>query len=101
MTRLWALGMPLDQVIAATTRNPAIALREQDKIGSLKPGMRADVTILQMVQGDWQMQDGSGEVLKVNTRLVPDCVVRAGEVIQSKRTYVRDVWQTPLPAAAE
>jgi len=101
MTRLWALGMPLDQVIAATTRNAAIALREQERIGSLKPGMRADVTILDMVEGDWQMRDGSGEVLEVGTRLVPARVVRAGEVIDSKRTYVRDVWQAPLPAAAE
>lgn len=101
MTRLWALGMPLDKVIAATTRHPAIALREQDHIGGLKPGMRADVTILDVVDGDWQMSDGSGEVLKVTKRLVPSRVVRAGEVIESKRTYVRDVWSTPLPAAAE
>lgn len=101
MTRLWALGMPLDQVIAAASRNAAIALREQDRIGGLKPGMRADVTILDMVEGEWQMRDGSGEVLDVKTRLVPARVVRAGEVIESKRTYVRDVWSTPLPAAAE
>lgn len=101
MTRLWALGMPLDQVIAATTRNVALILREHERIGSLKPGMRADVSILDTLEGDWQMRDGSGEVLKVNTRLVPSKVVRAGEIIESKRTYVRDVWPTPLFAAAE
>jgi dihydroorotase len=101
MTRLWALGMPLDQVVAATTVHPAQILREETRLGSLKPGRRADVTILDMVEGEWQMRDGSGEVLKVNTRLVPAKVVRAGEVIESKRTYVRDVWPTPLPVAAE
>ncbi len=93
--------MPLDQVIAAATRNAALALREDERIGSLKPGMRADVTILDLVEGDWQMRDGSGEVLKVKTRLVPSKVVRAGELIECRRTYVRDVWPEPLPQAAE
>lgn len=101
MTRLWALGMPLDQVIAAASRNTALVLRDQERIGSLQPRTRADVTILDVVEGEWQMRDGSGEALKVTKRLVPARVVRAGEVIESKRTYVRDVWPTPLSAAAE
>ena len=101
MTRLVALGFPLADVIRRTTLNPAKILREEDEIGTLAPGSLADITVLDPVAGRWSLPDAEGEVLTVDTRLVPAFVYRAGEKIVCSRKLVRDVWTADYPAAAE
>ena len=44
MARLVALGMPLDDVIATATSNATAMLNMTDEIGTMKPGMVADIT---------------------------------------------------------
>lgn len=101
MTRLVALGFPLADVIRRTTLNPAKILREEDEIGTLAPGSLADITVLDPVAGRWSLPDAEGEVLTVDSRLVPAFVYRAGEKIVCSRKLVRDVWTAEYPAAAE
>lgn len=101
MTRLLALGMPLDRVIAATTCNPAGVIGDSARIGALKPGMRANVTLLDNVAGAWTLSDGQGEKLSVANRLLPSLVVMAGKVIEPSRRLLRDLCAPPLSAAAE
>jgi len=36
--------------------NPARAIRVEDMIGSLKPGMEADISILDIISGTWRLQ---------------------------------------------
>ena len=91
MTKLWALGMPLLDVIRRTTVEPARVLGESTEVGTLAPGSRADVTVLKRVQGPWELRDAEGEILTVQERLLPAFVVRAGEVVQPTRRLVRDV----------
>ena len=101
MTRLVALGFPLADVIRRTTLNPAKILREEDEIGTLAPGSLADITVLDPVAGRWSLPDAEGEVMTVDSRLVPAFVYRAGEKIVCNRKLVRDVWTAEYPAAAE
>jgi dihydroorotase len=101
MTRLLALGMPLERVIAATTCNPAGVIGETANIGALKPGMKANVSLLDMVAGAWTLSDGQGEKLTVANRLVPALVVMAGKVIEPSRRLLRDIWPPQVSAAAE
>jgi len=101
MTRLWALGMALEDVIARTTLNPARLLGEEHRIGTLSVGSDADITVLERREGAWEMADGQGEVLTVEERLVPALVVREGREIQPSRRLLRDVCGTGLVAAAE
>lgn len=97
MTRMLALGMPLSEVIRRVTVNPAAILRDPD-IGSIAIGTRADITILDRLQGDWLLRDGRGEGLLATERLVPRQVVRAGEVITPSLRYLPDL--LPLARAA-
>lgn len=60
MSKFLNLGLTLDQVIEMTTINPAVALDEGDNRGSLKPGRRADITVLELVKGDFEFCDGTG-----------------------------------------
>jgi len=57
MSKFLALGLDLVQVIAMSTINPARAIGEESRIGSLKPGMNADVSILEVLSGTWKVQD--------------------------------------------
>ncbi len=101
MTRLWALGMALNDVIRRTTLNPATILREEHEIGTLSVGSRADITVLDRAAGAWPMTDSTGEVLTVEERLVPALVIREGSEIVPGKQLLRDVCDAGLSAAAE
>ena len=90
MTRLLALGMPLAGIVGATTATPAAILGDAE-IGALKPGMKANLTVLDPLDGDWLLRDGGGEALRVTTRLVPALVVRAGEPMTPSCRLVPDL----------
>ena len=98
MTRLWGLGMALEQVIARTTYHPAQLIREENEIGTLAVGSRADITILDCEQGPWTLSDGQAETLTVDQRLIPAWVIRDGELIEPNQRLLRDVCH-PLSTA--
>ena len=94
MTRLHALGLPLTDIIERVTINPARILGEDDQIGTLSAGSRADITVLDPVSGDWDLADAEGETLKVNERLVPALVYREGREFIPNRRLLRDIYET-------
>lgn len=96
MSKLLALGVDLATVIAGTTINPARVLRKEPEIGSLKPGTRADITLLDQVHEPWTFHDSEGATLDTDYRLVPSLVVRNGHVHVPSCRLLRDL----LPAAA-
>ena len=80
MSKFIYLGLELDQVIAMTTINPARALKEEDRRGSLTPGMPADITVIEARKGDYSFRDArrgdhAGEVL-----LGPTMVFKTGRM---------------------
>jgi len=88
MSKFIAMGLTLDQVIEMTTINPAKALGEGKKRGSLSPGMSADITVLELTKGDYTFCDGTGgEVIHGETLLEPRMVFKAGEVMPAYSRY--------------
>src|SRR6266516_3982579 len=53
MTRFLGLGFNLDQVVAMCTLNPAQAIGEAERLSSLALGRQADVSVLELRQGEW------------------------------------------------
>ncbi len=51
MSKFMALGLDLKQIIKMSTINSAHALSAEDRIGSLKPGMDADISVLELLSG--------------------------------------------------
>jgi dihydroorotase len=94
MTRLWALGLSLTDVIERVTINPARILGEEDEIGTLGVGSRADITVLDPVSGAWDLADAEGEMLSVNERLVPALVYREGREFVPNGRLLRDICRT-------
>jgi dihydroorotase len=70
MSKFLALGMPLADVVAGVTSNPAAFLGMSDEIGCLRPGARADVGLFRLVDGPVSFTDVSGNVLAGHQRLV-------------------------------
>ena len=77
MSKFLCLGMPLTEVIAASTVNAAFALKRPE-LGSLKPGSVGDATILSVKEGRFDYVDVVGEHLTGNRRIVSEGVVLAG-----------------------
>ena len=84
MTKFLALGLDLKQVIEMSTTNPARALGEETRIGSLKPGMEADVSILKLLNGKWSLVDSEQETVEVNNLISPVTTIKAGQVIPAQ-----------------
>jgi dihydroorotase len=82
MTKIWALGVPLTDVIAMTTRNPARVIHRTEVLGTLAPGRPANVSVLRIDDGDFELSDGY-ETLHTAQRLAPVGCVRAGAWIEA------------------
>ncbi|HLI25901.1 MAG TPA: amidohydrolase/deacetylase family metallohydrolase [Chloroflexota bacterium] len=80
MGKLLALGVSLADVIRMATWHPAQVLREADRIGSLRPGYQADVTLLRLEEGEFAFSDMVGETRRGALRLVPQHTVKRGVV---------------------
>jgi dihydroorotase len=68
MTKLLFLGMPLAEVIRATTSTPAAMFGLADR-GVLRPGARADVAILELEPGPIELFDVFGETRRYDQKL--------------------------------
>jgi dihydroorotase len=77
MSKFLCLGMPLANVIAASTANAAFALRRPE-LGSLKPGSAGDATILSVRNGRFDYVDVVGEHVIGEHNIVSEGVVIAG-----------------------
>ena len=84
MTKFLALGLDLKQVVQMSTSNPAHVLGEENRIGSLKPGMEADVSILKMLKGRWELMDSEQQTVEVNSLISPVTTIKAGQVIPAQ-----------------
>ena len=81
LSKFLELGLPLEEMIAMTTANPAKAIGIDDRKGSLKPGMDADISILEIQSGQWLLPDSPGEILNVTRLIRPHMTVKAGAPI--------------------
>jgi len=77
LSKFLCMGMPLNDVIAATTANAAMALRRPE-LGTLKPGSVGDATILSIKEGAFDYVDVVGEHMTGDRRIVSEGVVIAG-----------------------
>ena len=59
MSKFLALGMPINQIIRATTEVPANALGRPD-LGDFSVGTTGDATILRIIDGDFTLEDVTG-----------------------------------------
>jgi dihydroorotase len=59
MSKLLNLGVSLAAVIEASTVNPARAIGRDD-LGTLREGTVGDITVLELLEGEFEYQDTAG-----------------------------------------
>jgi dihydroorotase len=77
MSKFLCLGVPIVDVIAASTVNAAMALKRPE-LGTLKPGSAGDATILSIKEGGFDYVDVVGEHLAGDRRIASEGVVLGG-----------------------
>jgi len=90
MSKFLNLGLTIGQVVEMTTINPARALGEEARWGSLKPGMPANITVMEIVEGEYLFSDGKGgNSLQGSLLLEPRLVLKRGvEYACCSRYYI-------------
>lgn len=92
LSKFLALGMSVNDIIAASTVNAAKAVQRPD-LGTFKPGAVGDASILELREGSFPLEDVRGEVISVSQRLFAAGLVIAGRDIGAGAA--------PLATAAE
>jgi dihydroorotase len=77
LSKFLCMGMPLNDVIAASTVNAAMALRRPE-LGTFRPGAAGDATLLAIRAGAFDYVDVVGEHMTGDKRIVSEAVVLNG-----------------------
>jgi dihydroorotase len=80
MNKFLAMGMPLHDVIQASTSNPAKEIKHEE-LGNLSVGSDADVAVLNMRQGKFGLFDYTGYKITANQKLECELTIRAGKIV--------------------
>jgi dihydroorotase len=74
------LGMPLADVIAASTWNPAKVI-QRTELGNLSVGSEADIAVFNLREGDFGYIDASGMAIRGKQKLEAELTLRKGRVV--------------------
>jgi len=78
MSSMMALGLTLEQVVPMVTSNAAEMLGLSDRIGTLRPGTDADVSVLSEKRGRYLLSDNEKNEVIAERLLQPSFCLRAG-----------------------
>ena len=82
MSKLLHLGMPLEDVVAATTSRPASVLGLEAGAGTLAVGSPADVAILRLSSGRYELYDIHGERRTADRLIEHEATILGGRVME-------------------
>jgi dihydroorotase len=79
MAKFMSIGYTLADVVEATTAKAASALGLQHEIGAITVGRDADLSVIDVVEGDFTFTDTTGKEFRGGYGLVPVRTLKAGE----------------------
>ena len=96
MTELMAFGMSLPEIVATVCGNPAAMLRMSDQLGTLAPGRKADISVLEILNGRFLLSDNSGVEVVTDHLIQPRFCLSGGKRFEADSPLV----PPPMEAAA-
>jgi len=91
MSKFLNMGMNLQQVIQASTWNPAKVIQQED-LGHLSAGTGADVALFSMRKGKFGFIDSSGFKMEGDQKLECELTIRDGVVVYDLNGLSRPAW---------
>jgi dihydroorotase len=86
LSKFMHMGMTLEQVVERATAVPARIFALGEQLGTLRPGAAADLSILELVDADYEFVDSGGKRRSGTKRLVPRAALRDGVVYDATRS---------------
>jgi len=80
MSKMMAIGMQLENVVQATTWNPAKEIRHEE-LGNLSVGGIADIAVLSVRSGQFGFYDYTGYKVQGTQKLECEMTVKAGKIV--------------------
>ena len=96
-----ALGFSLEEVVRMTTISAARALGIEEQAGSLSQGREADISVIEVVEGQWQLTDATGENRTGSQALLPFLTIKSGQIVEGAQAPHPWGWGPPSVAEAE
>ncbi|WP_407562968.1 amidohydrolase/deacetylase family metallohydrolase [Streptomyces sp. 184] len=91
MSKFLTLGMPLEDVIEASTWIPAQTIQKPE-LGNLSVGAPADIAVFALERGKFGFVDSFGWRIDGKKKLVAETTVRAGEVVWDLNGKAAEKW---------
>lgn len=95
MTSMLALGLTLEQVVPMVTSNCAAMLGMEEEIGTLRPGVEADVSVVADETGRFRLQDNE------DTQVIADRFIRPVFCLRAGKRFDADAVILPEPLLAD
>ena len=92
MSKFLNMGLSIQEVIAATTSQPAKYIQRKE-LGHLSVGGLADVTLLNIRKGDFGFIDTRGKRMKGNQKLECELTLREGKVVYDLNGLASSDWK--------
>jgi len=96
MSKFLLMGMPLNEVIKASTWAPAQVIKREE-LGNLSVGSVADIAILNLRQGNFGFYDKTGYKLEGKQRFECEMTIRAGGIVYDLNGIANPIYP-PKPA---
>lgn len=91
LSEMHALGMPLHEVFRAATSNPARVLGMEKELGSLAIGRIADISVVEVLSGRWQLQDALRTRITAEKMIHPKLSIRGAKVYRPTSPLLPDL----------
>jgi dihydroorotase len=108
MSMFLRLGMSLNDVIKRVTSNPAEALGLSHRAGDLRVGRKADITVFDLEEGEFEFDDCYKQKRKGSQRFAPKMVFKSGRRIdcdfvrgKAESNWFMQISEDAFPAIAE
>lgn len=88
MSKFLAYGMSLEDIVRAVTETPAKSMGMEGKIGTLKEGAFADVTIMKMENIARDYPDIYGESVSGSQMLIPQMTIIDGKIVYVQEDFL-------------
>jgi dihydroorotase len=80
MSKLLHFGMSLDDLVQRTTSAPAKIMGYDGTVGTLRPGANADIALLELRDGNFELTDSDGNAVTAKRRLIARTTLKDGRV---------------------
>lgn len=95
MSKFLILGMPLQEVVEASTWKPARVIGREER-GHLSEGAEADIAVLNLREGDFGFLDSRGRALQGDQKLEAELTLLGGRVVWDLNGIAAPMWDEVL-----